>query len=115
MIREAFSDLFLLISFQRMYSSYLVFCDIAFPGSFDRCHFPSKEQKDALLREVRKTDPDYSSTKLMQWFRNRRLQESKKEQKGGKEDALLDPTTSLARESRPSVCFDTHLMADCTS
>lgn len=100
-----------------MYSSYLVFCVIAFLGSFDRCHFPSKEQKDALLREVRKTDPDYSLAKLMHWFSNRRRfqQESKKEQKGKREDALLDPTTSLARESRPFVCFDTHLMAECTS
>jgi hypothetical protein len=80
----------------------------AFPGGFDRCHLPSKEQKEALLREVRKTDPEYSLAKLIHWFSNRRrlYHESKKEQKDGKEDVLstlLDPTTSLARESRPSI------------
>jgi hypothetical protein len=90
-----------------MCASFLAICDIALLGSFDRCHFPSKEQKDAILHEVHKTDPEYSSAKLIQWFNNRR----KKEQRDKREDVartLLDPTTSLARESRPSICFDTH-------
>jgi hypothetical protein len=80
--------------------------------SFDRCHFPSREQKEALLHEVRKTDPEYSLAKLIHWFSNRRrfYQESKKEQKDGGEDVLstlLDPTTSLAREMWPSLSADT--------
>jgi hypothetical protein len=85
------------------------FDNAAFPGGFDRCHLPSKEQKEALLREVRKTDPEYSLAKLIHWFSNRRKRlyhESKKDRKDGKEDVLstlLDSTTSLARESRPSI------------
>lgn len=93
-----------------MCTSFLAICDIALLGSFDRCHFPSKEQKDAILREVHKTDPEYSPAKLVQWFSNRR-KESKREQKDKKEDVvrtLLDPTTSLARESGPSIYFDTY-------
>jgi hypothetical protein len=83
------------------------------PGWFVRCPFPTMEQKDALLQEVQKTDPEYSSTKLIRWFSNRRRfhHESRKEQKGGGENALsalLDPTTSLACESRPYTYVDTH-------
>jgi hypothetical protein len=52
-------------------------------------------------------------TKLTSWFSNRRRfhPESRKEQEDGGENALstlLDPTTSLARESRPYTYVDTH-------
>lgn len=78
---------------------------------FDRCPFPTREQKDALLQEVRKTDPEYSLTKLLRWFSNRRRfhHEPKKVQESGGENALntlLDPTTSLAREMWPSLSVE---------
>lgn len=83
------------------------------PESFVRRPFPTREQKDALLQEVQKTDPEYSLAKLIRWFSNRRrfYHESRKDQKGGGENALntlLDPTTHLARESRPYAYVDTH-------
>jgi len=74
--------------------------------SFDSgCHFPSREEKEELLRRVQKTDPGYSLAKLTGWFTNRRrsFQEHKKELKDGSNDALnrlLNPTTQLARESK---------------
>jgi hypothetical protein len=88
-------------------------CLTASPGCFERYPFPTREQKDALLQEVQKTDPEYSLTKLLRWFTNRRrsYHESRKEQEDGGENALntlLDPTTSLARESRPYTYVDTH-------
>ncbi|KAN0125748.1 hypothetical protein V8E52_000955 [Russula decolorans] len=78
---------------------------------FDRTPFPTREQKDALLQEVRKTDPEYSLTKLIRWFSYRRRfrHESRKEQEDGGENALntlLDPTTSLAREMWPSLSVE---------
>jgi len=97
--------------------------NIIYPGTFDSgCHWPSREQKDALLREVQKTDPGYTSAKLVTWFSNRRksLHEPRKEQKGGSEDALntlLDPTTALARESRRPMRFlstSILIVTDCT-
>jgi hypothetical protein len=89
------------------------YCLTASPGCFDKCPFPTREQKDAVLQEVRKTDPEYSMTKLIRWFSNRRRfhHEARKEQEDGGENALstlLDPTTSLARESRPYTYVDTH-------
>lgn len=64
------------------------------------------------MQEVRKTDPEYSITKLTSWFSNRRRfhPESRKEQEDGENalSTLLDPTTSLARESRPYTYVDTH-------
>jgi hypothetical protein len=90
-------------------------CLTASPGCFDKCPYPTREQKDALLQEVRKTDPEYSLIKLIRWFSNRRrpgiYSEPRKEHEDGREDALntfLDPTTSLARESRPYIYVDTH-------
>ncbi len=88
-------------------------CLTVSPGCFDRYPLPTREQKDALLQEVRKTDPEYSLAKLLRWFKNRRrsCHESRKEQEDGGENALntlLDPTTSLARESRPHIYVGTH-------
>lgn len=89
-------------------------CLTASPGCFDKCPYPTREQKDALLQEVRKTDPEYSLIKLIRWFSNRRrpgiYPESRKEHEDGRENAntFLDPTTSLARESRPYIYVDTH-------
>jgi hypothetical protein len=88
-------------------------CLTASLGFFDTCPFPTREQKDALLQEVRKTDPEYSYTKLVRWFSYRRRfrHESRKEQEDGGENALntlLDPTTSLARESRQYTYVDPH-------
>ncbi|KAI0279070.1 hypothetical protein BGY98DRAFT_970376 [Russula aff. rugulosa BPL654] len=75
---------------------------------FVRCPFPTREKKDALLEEVQKTDPEYSSAKLIRWFSNRRrfYHESRKEQEDGGENALnslLDPASFLAREMWPSL------------
>ena len=85
----------------------------AYPGCFNRYPLPTREQKDALLREVRKTDPEYSLIQLIRWFSNRRrtCPGARKEQENGGENtlnALLDPKTSLARESRPFTYVDTH-------
>jgi hypothetical protein len=79
------------------------------PGTFDGgCHFPTREQKEALLRELQKTDPGYTLQKLSAWFisHRRSFQESRKEQKDGEDNlsTLLDPTTALARESKPPIC-----------
>lgn len=93
----------------------LEYCLTAYPGCFDGCPFPTREQKDALLQKVLKTDPEYSLTKLTRWFSNRRMSslghESRKEQEDNGENALntlLDPTTSLACESRTYTYVDTH-------
>lgn len=79
--------------------------DIAhIPGTFDTgCHFPSREQKCELLRELQKTDPGYTLPKLVAWFSNRRraFQESRREHSEDVLKTLLDPTTALARESKP--------------
>jgi hypothetical protein len=91
-------------------------CLTASLGCFDKCPYPTREQKDALLQEVRNTDPEYSLIKLIRWFTNRRRfrSESRKEQEDGEENAgdalntLLDPTTSLARESRSYTYVNTH-------
>ena len=85
----------------------------AYPGCFNKCPLPTREQKDALLQEVRKTDPEYSLTQLIRWFSNRRrtFPGPRKEQENGGENtlnALLDPKTSLARESRPYTYVGTH-------
>ncbi|KAI0300427.1 hypothetical protein B0F90DRAFT_409777 [Multifurca ochricompacta] len=72
------------------------------------CHFPTREQKSAMLHQVRETDPEYSIAKLNGWFTHRR-QELRKDRRGGFEDVpntLLDPTTSLAREMWPSLSAD---------
>jgi len=88
-------------------------CLTASLGCFDTCPLPTREQKDALLQEVRKTDPEYSLIKLIRWFSYRRRfhHEPRKEHEDGGENALktlLDPTTSLARESRSYTYIDTH-------
>ena len=90
-------------------------CLTVSPGCFDKCPYPNREQKDALLQEVRKTDPEYSLIKLIRWFSNRRrpgnYSESRKEHEDDTENApstSLDPTTSLARESRPYIYVDPH-------
>ncbi|KAI0295292.1 hypothetical protein BC826DRAFT_291938 [Russula brevipes] len=75
-------------------------------------HFPSRKQKDALLRELQRTDPGYSLSKLNGWLTNRRrsLHEAKGKRKDGSENALttlLDPTTGVARELWPSLSADT--------
>ncbi len=84
-------------------------CLIAPPGCLDRCPFPTREQKDALLQEVRKTDPEYSLIRLNRWFSNRRrlCPESRKKQDDAL-NALLNPKSPLAGESRSSVLVDTH-------
>ena len=101
--------------FQKKYSliARLEFCLTGRLQGVSIGALPSKEQKDALLQEVQKTDPEYTLTKLIRWFSYRRRfhHESRKEQEDGGENALntlLDPTTSLARESRPYTYVDTH-------
>ncbi|KAH9965424.1 hypothetical protein BC827DRAFT_1184598 [Russula dissimulans] len=78
----------------------------------DGCHFPSREEKELLLRQVQKTVPGYSLAKLSSWFTNRRrhFPEYKREPKDGSDDvlnSLLNPTTRLAREMWPSLSEDT--------
>ena len=48
--------------------------------------------------------------KLLRWFSNRRRGSRKVQENGGGNalNTLLDPTTPLARESRPYTCVDTH-------